>query len=157
MKSKRWRTLAACHAWVLSHPTSRTALDRLPLRPSPLSNSLLNMDNCISCVDLGEFDVISKDGCLTLTTGVSLLFRGSEGGEEAIAPDKLHELVSAGLGFSGATSCRITVCPLIHGIPMYQEYLGPDGCGFVQVLAHLVEDLDVRDSGTLPLRPRLTA
>lgn len=106
--------------------------------------SLLNMDYSISSVDLGEFDVASKDGSLNLTTGVSLFFRGSEDGEEEIAADKLHQLVAGGLGFSGATACRITLCPLIQGIPMHREYLGPDGCGFAQVLAHLVEDLDVR-------------
>lgn len=105
------------------------------------------MDYSVSCVNLGEFDVASRDGSLTLTTGVLLFFRGAGSGEEEVSAEKLHELVSGGLGFSGATSCRITVCPLIQGIPMHREYLGPDGCGFVQVLAHLVEGLEVRDSG----------
>ncbi|KAL2112985.1 hypothetical protein VUR80DRAFT_5745 [Thermomyces stellatus] len=36
---------------------------------------------------------------------------------------------------------------------MYQEYLGPDGCGFVQVLAHLVEDLDTWQQLGLRLGP----
>lgn len=103
------------------------------------------MDYSVSSVELGEFDTTSKDGSLTLTTGVSLFFRGSQDGEEDIAADMLGKLVSDGLGFSGSTSCRITLCPLIQGIPMHREYLGPDECGFVQVLAHLIEDLEVRD------------
>lgn len=103
------------------------------------------MDYSVSSVELGEFDTTSKDGSLTLTTGVSLFFRGSRDGEEDIAAGMLCELISGGLGFSGSTSCRITLCPLIQGIPMHREYLGPDECGFVQVLAHLIENLDVRD------------
>ena len=113
------------------------------------------MDYLISCVDLGEFDVASRDGSLTLTTGVSLFFRGLEGGEDEIVPEKLHDLVTSGLGFSSVTSCRITLCPLIQGIPIHREYLDPDGCGFVQVLAHLVEDLDVRHPGSPVLGLRL--
>lgn len=102
------------------------------------------MDYSVSSVELGEFDTTNKDGSLTLTTGVSLFFRGSQDGEDDIAADRLRKLVSDGLGFSGSTSCRVTLCPLIQGIPMHREYLGPDECGFVQVLAHLIEDLDVR-------------
>lgn len=109
----------------------------LLFQPSP------NMDCAVSCVSLGEFDVTSKDGSLTLTAGVSLFFQGSDNNGEDIAADKLHQLVAQGLGFSGTTSCHITICPLIQGFPMHRESLGPAGCGFVQVLAHLVEDLDV--------------
>lgn len=115
------------------------------------------MDYSVSCITLGEFDVTSKDESLTLTTTVSLFFRGAGNAEDEISAERLYELVSKGLGFSGATSCRITVCPLIHGIPMHREYVGPDGCGFVQVLAHLVEDLEVKGSGSPPLSLHLTA
>jgi hypothetical protein len=108
------------------------------------------MDYSISSVSLGEYEVASKDGSLVLIAGISLFFRAPQDADhDEVGADKLLPLVAEGLGFSGSTTCRLTVCPLVQGLPLHREDLGPNDCAFVQVLAHLVEDLDVgcpRDS-----------